>query len=274
MRRRTLADYGFPCFVKSPLGSCISCKMPRTEDSNSRLKEEGKHSIGESQRIAFPWKAVATLTTPTESNPYSDVCEITIPIGPMHIRMLAPRAAEDPSSRITFWWGITSAAIALARHVQSMDGKLLRKRVIELGCGLGLAGITAGLMGANVLFTDYVREALDFARKNAALNGLPAENARFSIVDWEHAEGIETADLVLGSEIVYDYFFHSSLIDVVRRTVARDGVLLLADRKRLCVSRFIGRLTRVDFACSETVHRVKVPGFPPQDISLFEVRRS
>ncbi len=188
--------------------------------------------------------------------------------------MLGPRTAEESSSRISFWWGITSAAIALAEHVQSIGGDLAGKRVVELGCGLGLAGITAGMAGANVLFTDYVQLALDFARSNAALNSLPAEKTRFRILDWEQAGDLETADLVLGSEIVYDYFFHGSLIGVMRRVLAPGGLVLLADRKRLCVSRFVGRLISQGFVCSETVSDVRVSGFPVQEITVFALRRA
>lgn len=209
-----------------------------------------------------------------ESDLSEDLFGITIPIGSSAVRMVGPRNAEDPSSRISFWWGITSSAIALALHVQSMGEELVGKRVVELGCGLGLAGITAGLMGAKVLFTDYVQEALDFAERNAGLNGLPAENARFQILDWERAGDLEPFDLILGSEIVYDYFFHGSLISLLRRAVAARGVVLLADRKRLCVSRFVGRLNDAGFLCSETVSEVRVSGFPRQEITVFSLRRA
>lgn len=97
---------------------------------------------------------------------------ISIPVGELLIRMLAPQDETDSDSRITFWWGITSAAVALALHIESHRENFSGKRVIELGCGLGLAGIAAGLAGAHVLFTDYVPQALEFAEKNARLNGL------------------------------------------------------------------------------------------------------
>ena len=91
----------------------------------------------------------------TDALSNSAVDEISIPIGSLDVRMLAPRRREESDSRISFWWGITSAAIALARHMEAR-GSLRGQRVVELGCGLGLAGITAGLLGADVLFTDYV----------------------------------------------------------------------------------------------------------------------
>jgi predicted nicotinamide N-methyase len=45
-------------------------------------------------------------------------------------------------------------------------------RVLDLGCGLGLSGIAAGLDGAHVLFADSVVEALEFARASASHHGL------------------------------------------------------------------------------------------------------
>ncbi len=97
--------------------------------------------------------------------------EIVIPVGALSVRMSAPLAAEEVPDRLTFWWGITSAAVALARHLESSGG-LSGESVLELGCGTGLAGVTAGLLGGQVTFTDYVEDALTYARKNCLLNGL------------------------------------------------------------------------------------------------------
>ena len=196
--------------------------------------------------------------------------EISIPVGNAAIRMMVPRQEKDSSERLTFWWGITSAAIALAKHVQSSE--IAGKRVIELGCGLGLAGITAGLSGAEVLFTDFMPKALDFADTNARLNGL--HNFATGILDWEQPGSIEKFDLILGSEILYDYFFHGSLIHLFRKIMKTDGTVLLADRKRLCVSRFIGRMHRVGFISEEFKEEVRERGFPHQEISIFSLKLS
>ncbi|HMK36753.1 MAG TPA: methyltransferase domain-containing protein [Desulfomonilaceae bacterium] len=199
--------------------------------------------------------------------------EKIVPVGSMEVRVIAPRISEESSSRISFWWGLTSASIALSRHVHSLGGNVSGKRVIELGCGLGLAGITAGLSGADVLFTDYVPSALDFSRKNAILNGLSDSHTRFHILDWEDSGELGTFDMILGSEILYDYFFHGSLVSIIRRCLAPDGVVLLADRKRLCVSRFMGRLASAGFSCWETVSTVTLSGFPCQEITVFSLSR-
>ncbi|AFM25927.1 class I SAM-dependent methyltransferase [Desulfomonile tiedjei] len=196
--------------------------------------------------------------------------EISIPVGENSIRMMVPGQEKDSSERLTFWWGITSAAIALAKHVQSFE--IGGKQAIELGCGLGLAGVTAGLCGAEVLFTDFMPKALNFADKNARLNGL--HNFATGFLDWEQPGSIGKFDLILGSEILYDYFFHGSLIELFRKILNPEGTILLADRKRLCVSRFIGRMNYAGFISEEFTEHVQVQGFPDQEISIFSLKLS
>ena len=82
--------------------------------------------------------------------------------------------AIDPATfmedeRLPYWAELWPSAIALARWVSRYPG-LEGKRVLELGCGLGLSGIAAAAAGARVTMTDYDEDALLFARFNAALN--------------------------------------------------------------------------------------------------------
>jgi predicted nicotinamide N-methyase len=198
--------------------------------------------------------------------------EISIPVGNLNVRMLVPHGREESGSRISFWWGITSSAIALACHIEA-GGSLRGRHVIELGCGLGLAGITAGMCGADVLFTDYVPEALEFAHKNAQRNGLTDQIIKSAPLDWENPGKIEPCSMVLGSEIVYDYFFHGSLIKLLNMILEPGGTIILADRKRLVVTRFLGRLVDLGFRCVETRSQVAVAGFPEQEISIFTLDR-
>jgi predicted nicotinamide N-methyase len=198
--------------------------------------------------------------------------ELTVPVGHLDVHMLVPAGREDLSDRITFWWGVTSSAVALSRHLEEM-GSLAGESVVEVGCGLGLAGITAGLLGATVTFTDYVRDALDHAERNCEINGLNRDRRSFAVLDWEHPGQREQFSLVLGSEVVYDYFFHGALVKLLEVLVRPGGRILLADRKRLCVSRFLGRMIDKGFACRETTARVFLEGFPDHEVSIFALTR-
>jgi 2-polyprenyl-3-methyl-5-hydroxy-6-metoxy-1,4-benzoquinol methylase len=160
--------------------------------------------------------------------------------------------------------------VALSRHVEAL-GALSGERVLELGCGLGLVGITAGLCGAKVLLTDFMPHALESARINAAINGLDGSTTDFALVDWETPQDIGTFSTVVGAEVLYDYFFHGSLIQLILKILRPAGKVLFADRKRLAVDRFMGRMITAGFRCSEVRTPVQLDGFPEQEITIFEL---
>ena len=217
--------------------------------------------------------AASAALPPGEGNlHHTDTDRLTLAVGRLNIQIVQPLVSQESSDRLTFWWNVTSAAVALSRHVEAA-GDLSEDRVMELGCGLGLVGITAGLCGANVLFTDYGLEALASARMNAALNGLSRRTTDFALVDWENPQDIGRFSMVVGTEVLYDYFFHGSLVSLVLKTLRPNGKVLFADRKRLAVDRFMGRMITAGFRCSEVRTRVQLKGFPDQEISIFELTR-
>jgi predicted nicotinamide N-methyase len=105
--------------------------------------------------------------------------------------------------------------VALA---SALDGEALEgKRVVELGCGLGLPGIVAARAGASVLATDASEEALTLAARNAGENGVWLETAA---VDWaEPAALLERApfDLVLAADILYEESSAAPLLSLLPR---------------------------------------------------------
>lgn len=194
-------------------------------------------------------------------------------VGSTRLRLAGPaQPPGDPPERILLWWGVTTSALALAERL--LEGPSLGgRRVLELGCGLGLAGLAAGLAGAEVWFTDLEEAALAHARRNAQAVGLPEERCRFLSLPWESPGDVGAVDLVLGSEILYDYGTHSELLRLVPRLVAPGGRLWLADRPRLVVERFLGRLRKVGFAGGRTDRRLALPGEGPQSVAIWDWAR-
>ena len=215
---------------------------------------------------------MARSTIALNSGAWATADEVTIPVGHLNVQMMTPQVMEDPGERISQWWGITSSAVALSEYLASI-GDLSGQRVIELGCGLGLAGITAGMLGADVLFTDSVPEALEVAKVNTAINGLDPNRTEFRIVDWEQPTDLPLFSMIIGAEILYDYFVHGPLISLVRAILAPRGTIVFADRKRLVVSRFLGRLAGFGFSCREIETEAGAPGFPAGPVSVFILTR-
>jgi 2-polyprenyl-3-methyl-5-hydroxy-6-metoxy-1,4-benzoquinol methylase len=198
---------------------------------------------------------------------------VTIPIGQFDIRLTIPEVKEELcDDRISFWWGLTTSSVALSTYLSKITN-LGGKSVIELGCGLGLPGICAGLMSCPVTFSDSVQECLDVVRKNAILNGLQMSNCNFIQIDWETGYFGEIFDIIIGSEILYDYFSHGELLTLLCRMLSPGGMIVLAERKRLVVERFMGRLIDKGFQATESKIDLDFPELPRQEISIFKLSR-
>jgi predicted nicotinamide N-methyase len=136
------------------------------------------------------------------------------------------------------------------------------RRVLEIGCGLGLPGITAAVLGGQVVLVDSEQAALDFASASAAANRVRCSVWRgdFTTLDPERR-----FDLILAAEVAYDPARFGALAAVFERHLAPDGLGLLADGHRTDTRglyRELGRstLTRqaIDVRIVEEEQRVAV----------------
>lgn len=119
-------------------------------------------------------------------------------------------------------------------------------RVLEIGCGLGLAGVAAGLGGAHVVFTDYVAEALAFARANAELHRLRSFDTR--VVDFTRDRLDARYDLVIAADVVYEPASYSPLTDFLAEHTAPGGRVLLTETLRADAKRVLAKLVERGFA--------------------------
>jgi predicted nicotinamide N-methyase len=135
--------------------------------------------------------------------------------------------------RMPYWAELWTASIALAR--ECLTGPSLAGRtVLELGCGLGLAGIAAARAGADVLLTDYDEDAVAFARHNAERNLPPDSRDRVAVrmLDWRSPDGIDPVGVILGADITYERRSFRPLLMLFHRLLRPGGVVILADPER------------------------------------------
>lgn len=164
--------------------------------------------------------------------------ESTVTVGERAYRVTHPASADalideedfDRNERLPYWADLWPSAIALARHLAGRD--LSGKRVVELGCGLGLPSITVLDRGAEVIATDHYESALAFAVHNARAN--TGREPRTVPLDWRHPEldGLGTFDLVLGADVLYEALNGLALVDLVPRLLAPGGEVVFADPNR------------------------------------------
>lgn len=161
-------------------------------------------------------------------------------------------AQFEADGRLPYWAELWASSTVLAGHLRQRPG-LAGRDLLELGCGLGLAGIAAAQAGASVVMTDYEDHALEFARFNAALNldGTALSRVSLRRMDWRDEDVRGTFDIVVGADIVYERTSFTPVLSLVRRVLRPGGVFILADPQRETGREFIGLAGAGGFAVSE-----------------------
>ncbi len=130
--------------------------------------------------------------------------------------------------RLPYWAILWPASIALGNHVAGLP-QLAGKRVLEIGAGLGVAGLAAARAGAAVTVSDWYPDCLEFVQSSARLNGIVLETA---YLDWRFPPEEAPFDYIIGADLLYERRNHAPILDCVERLLAHDGKLLLSDPQR------------------------------------------
>lgn len=174
-----------------------------------------------------------------------DMIEDVVLVGGREIVLMRPRDAEtlldDEASlgddeRLPYWADLWPSGVALAAAVV---GRSLRgRRVLELGCGLGLASICAAVAGGKVTASDWLEPATETAMANARRNGVAIETMTCS---WQQPGAIVASapwDLVLAADVLYERRNLPLLLDLLPRLVGDRGEIWLADPGRVFADEF------------------------------------
>jgi predicted nicotinamide N-methyase len=133
-----------------------------------------------------------------------------------------PDAPEPP-----YWAHVWPGSHTLAQRMSRAD--CAGQRVVEIGCGLGLAGIVAALRGAQVTLFDAAREGVQFARANAAVNGCCVGVVQTDI----RRPGIRGLfDYCLAADVTYDPGLQSAVARFVAAHLAPAGRAWCAESVR------------------------------------------
>jgi 2-polyprenyl-3-methyl-5-hydroxy-6-metoxy-1,4-benzoquinol methylase len=127
------------------------------------------------------------------------------------------------------------------------------ERVLEVGCGLGLAGICGLACGLRVTFSDYDRTALEFAEANARLNRF----SDFEVLplDWRWLPSGLRFRWIIGADVTYELRNINPLVNVMQEMLEPDGTCLLADPDRLPAYNLCDALVGEGFQYTrQTVH--------------------
>jgi ETFB lysine methyltransferase len=212
----------------------------------------------------------------------------------------------DRDGRLPYWAELWPSATAMARQIAAEQGACERmgtgsdqfaggpatqtdrevpvpilshprragRRLLELGCGLGLVSLAAIRAGFDVIATDYYEEALAFTELNARHNELPPPATR--LVDWRRfPEDLGRFDLVVASDVLFEKPNIPLIAAAFSRTLAPGGRGLLTDPGRPPAAAFPAECERHGLQIIEHPPiPVSKPDKPdaPQMIRFFEIR--
>jgi predicted nicotinamide N-methyase len=170
--------------------------------------------------------------------------------------------------RLPYWADLWPSARILAETIRAEVGE--GRRLIELGCGLGLATIAAMDAGFDVLATDYYEDAIHMTRANAWRN-LGREPA-IQLVNWRlWPDDIGTFDVVLAADVLYEKEYAILVADCIARALAPDGVAFIADPGRLALPDFHARLPKAGLRVASTTKTKYEAGVIKQEIQVMRI---
>jgi predicted nicotinamide N-methyase len=112
--------------------------------------------------------------------------------------------AEDLGISSATWpiFGVLWPSSLVLAHFMD-DFEAGKKRILEVGCGMGLASLLLNKQSADITATDYHPEAQKFLQRNARLN--EGDEIAFEQVDWaDKKESLGLFDVIIGSDLLYE----------------------------------------------------------------------
>ncbi|MCB9282911.1 MAG: 50S ribosomal protein L11 methyltransferase [Lewinellaceae bacterium] len=162
--------------------------------------------------------------------------------------------------RIPYWADLWPSAVALSTYLVRSGLVTPDTTVTEIGCGLGLPSVVAGMLGAKeVRFTDYLEDALVYAKHNWDLNC--TQQALFQKLDWRHPDPAYAADLLLASDVAYESRFFDDLPQAFRTLCKPGGHILFSEPGRDVAKDFLNRFPQMGFFAKKTVLDVELNDF-------------
>jgi len=105
------------------------------------------------------------------------------------------------------------------------------KRILEIGCGIGLAGMVTQQRDADITFTDYHPMVEEFLIRNFAINDLTL--LKYQRGSWfDSGFDLGLFDLIIASDVLYSPERQLILPHFIERHLAPGGEVMIVDPGR------------------------------------------
>lgn len=159
----------------------------------------------------------------------------------------AERAGISSASWPLFGLVWPSARI-LAGIVQGLP--IAGRRILEIGCGLGLASLVMQRRGADITASDLHPLAAGFLSENLHLNQLAAIDFRTG--NWSDSDAsLGTFDLIVGSDVLYERDLPEALAGFLDRHARPTVEVIIIDPNRGNRASFTRKMAALGFSLSD-----------------------
>ncbi|WP_148214626.1 class I SAM-dependent methyltransferase [Desulforapulum autotrophicum] len=143
---------------------------------------------------------------------------------------------DDLFTNFPLWSKIWEATAVLSFHLSTITPDP-GKRFLEIGAGMGVAGLVGAKLGHSMTITEYNTDAIKFARANAVLNNIDTVDIRE--LDWNNPLIEGKFDYIIGSEVVFKEKDILGLHQLFQRYLKPGGTIILAEGMRKTTMAFV-----------------------------------
>ena len=177
---------------------------------------------------------------------------VQLSFGPRTIRLVRPsdpdRLLNDPDvlalnahdDYMPYWAYLWPGAYLLAEAVAREPWRP-GMGAIELGCGLGLAGLVGMASGLRVHFTDYDEAPLRFVGRSVEANGFDPSSTSTARLDWRDPP-VGRYPLILGADVLYEQRLVPLVVNLIAGMLEPGGFALVAGPYRVATEDLEGHL--------------------------------
>lgn len=141
---------------------------------------------------------------------------------------------------------IWPSSMVLAHFINDYD--INSKRVLEVGCGIGLSSLLLNKQNVNITATDYHPEVHKFLNRNSLLNG--DKDIEFLRTNWTDGDdSLKLFDLIIGSDLLYEDAHIEQLSGFISAHSRPSCEVIIVDPGRGRKNKLIKQMITFGFSC-------------------------